>query len=134
MRIRGMLLAGIVGMFALSGALAASVSAGPGPKDRRCGTTPPVYELATFNRVPCARADDVSFGLANRFDRPSDFRDREEGKVFVQRDDKGKKWRCRWQSADIRNNSVLWACGRGKGVITWAWRNPDDGVEPPEGP
>lgn len=106
------------------------VSSAEAGRDRKCGTSPPVYELATFNNVPCTRADDVSFRLANRFDEAFDFRGDHSTRTIKQRDDKRKKWRCNWQSADVHNNSILWACKRKRGVITWAWRDPSDGVEP----
>lgn len=90
--------------------------------DRDCGTLDPVYGLRTFNDVRCRTADTVAFRLANRFDRPSRFRGHDSSRRITQRDQQRRKWRCRWQSADIRNRVILWVCKRGPGVITWAWR------------
>ncbi len=112
---------------ALALALLPALLAPPGARagaslDRDCGTLDPVYVLRTFNDVRCRTADTVAFRLANRFDRPSRFRGDNSTTRITQRDQQRRNWRCRWQSADIRNRVILWACKRGPGVITWAWR------------
>lgn len=108
-------LALLLALLAPAGARAAEV-------DRDCGTLHPVYELRTFNDVRCRTADTVAYRLANRFDRPAKFRGDNSTRRITQRDQQRRNWRCRWQSADIRNRVILWACKRGPGVITWAWR------------
>lgn len=103
------------------GIAVAGAQAGEASTDRSCGTDPPVYEMRTFNRVTCTQADQVVYGLTSRFNSPGDFHgDHRRG--IRQRDDRQQLWRCRWQSADIHHDTIIWACKRQRGVITWAWR------------
>lgn len=112
--------------FALLLALPAAAGATSGlPADFNCGSVPPVYMLLTFNGVRCPTAEAVSFGLAYRFDRTSRFRGKNSRVRITQRDTLRRTWRCRWQSADIHNNVILWACKRNAGVVTWVWRADD---------
>ncbi len=41
---------------------------------------------------------------------------------ITQRDANGKKYSCRWQSADSHREIINWACKRHRKLVLWVWR------------
>jgi hypothetical protein len=81
-----------------------------------------VYSLKTFRGAPCGSALVISSRLANRYNRPADFRRLNSTTPIVQKDGAGRKYTCKWQSGSAKGDIALWACNHGSRVVTWIWR------------
>ena len=96
---------------------------GPSPaRAANCGNDPHVYNLFTYNGARCGVAIVISSRLNHRFSDSDDFHGNQSNVRITQRDANGKKYRCKWQSADTRNEIINWSCKRGRKVILWVWR------------
>jgi hypothetical protein len=108
-------IAAIALIAALPGATASAAPHG-------CGDDDHVYGLQTIGGTGCGVAAVVSGRLANRFSDSDNFHGGQSDVRITVRDANRNKWKCNWQSADIHNEIINWACSRGRSTILWVWR------------
>jgi hypothetical protein len=83
----------------------------------------PVHSMSVYNGAGCGAGAVIAHGLVQRFDEPSDFHGEVSREFIYQRDARGRRWKCRWNSAAVHNNGVNWNCARRTGgLIAWIWQ------------
>jgi hypothetical protein len=112
-------LALVIAMLGLAAALIAPGSAAA----RSCPAQGhPIYSMSVYNGAGCGAGAVIAHQLAQRFDAPSDFRGGLSRNFIYQHDARGRRWKCQWNSASVRNDSVNWNCARRPGsLISWMW-------------
>lgn len=102
-----------------------AVAASPALADRRCDSEHPIYGLKTFGSGAagrCGAALVAASRIADRYDRPRDFRGSRSTARISTRDAAGHTYSCKWQSASTRNDIINWACRSGSVTVAWVWR------------
>ena len=83
----------------------------------------PIYGLSVLNGAKCGTGAVVAHRLARRFDASSDFRGGVSRSFIYQHDAAGRRWKCQWNAASVRNDIVNWNCARRPAsLISWIWR------------
>lgn len=110
----------------LLAALAVAVGlAAPGSASARGCTVEkhPVYSMTVQNGAGCQAGATVARRLAERFGAPSDFASDFSRHFIYQRDGRGRRWKCQWNSAGAGDDVVSWNCARRQvELVSWMWR------------
>jgi hypothetical protein len=83
----------------------------------------PIYSMTVQNGAGCQAGATVARRLAERFGAPSDFASDFSRHFIYQRDGRGRRWKCQWNSASAGDDVVSWNCARRKvQLVSWMWR------------
>jgi hypothetical protein len=75
----------------------------------------PVHSMPVYNGAGAGAV--IAHRLVERFNEPSDFRGGVSREFIHERDARGRRWKCQWNSTTVHDNSVDWNCARRPGNL-----------------